>query len=373
MAFVTRSVAVLAIASTAFAQTFSACNPLTETACPPAPALGQSEFVDFTQGSSYSFTAVGQPTYDGNGVSLTVAGQGDAPTLTSSWYIMFGRVDVAVKAAPGAGIVSSVVLQSDVLDEIDWEWLGAAPDEVQTNYFGKGQTTTWTRGAFHSDPGSQSQFKTYTIDWTPEQIVWQIDGVTVRVLSFEDAEGQFPQTPMQLKLGSWAGGDPSNAPGTIAWSRGPTDYSQGPFSMQVRSISVTDYSTGTQYVYGDKTGSWQSIVAVGGAVNSRSGGSIDMSGSATPSITQSASGAPLPFGSTSASGNGGSSTVSGSRPIPTTYPGLPSGWTVNSDGRVVPPSSASSSTRRTPFTIPLFFCLMATWPMSKATLTLIHL
>lgn len=52
---------------------------------------------------------------------------------------MFGRVDIQLKAAPGAGIVSSFVLQSDTLDEIDWEWLGADPDEVQSNYFGKGK------------------------------------------------------------------------------------------------------------------------------------------------------------------------------------------------------------------------------------------
>jgi beta-glucanase (GH16 family) len=55
--------------------------------------------------------------------------------LTSKWYIMFGKVEISVKAAPGAGIVSSFVLQSDTLDEIDWEWLGADPDEVQSNYF----------------------------------------------------------------------------------------------------------------------------------------------------------------------------------------------------------------------------------------------
>ncbi len=43
-----------------------------------------------------------------------------------------------MKAAPGAGIVSSVVLESDDLDEIDWEWVGATAGEAQSNYFGKG-------------------------------------------------------------------------------------------------------------------------------------------------------------------------------------------------------------------------------------------
>ena len=74
------------------------------------------------------------------GVSFTITKSGDAPQLTSKWYIMFGKVEVVLKAAPGAGIVSSFVMQSDDLDEIDWEWLGSDPDEVQSNFFGKGQT-----------------------------------------------------------------------------------------------------------------------------------------------------------------------------------------------------------------------------------------
>jgi beta-glucanase (GH16 family) len=161
------------------------------------------------------FTATGEPVYDQNGASLTVVKQGDAPTLTSKFYIMFGKLDVTVKAAPGAGIVSSVVLQSDALDEIDWEWLGANPGEVQTNYFRKGQSAGYNRGAWHPNPNNQGSFKTYTIDWTADQILWQIDGATVRALQPQQAVGQYPQTPMVVKVGAWSGGDPSNEQGTI--------------------------------------------------------------------------------------------------------------------------------------------------------------
>jgi hypothetical protein len=62
---------------------------------------------------------------------------------------MFGKVEAVVKAAPGAGIVSSVVLQSDDRDEIDWEWVGSDSEQVQTNYFGKGITGSYNRGAFN--------------------------------------------------------------------------------------------------------------------------------------------------------------------------------------------------------------------------------
>jgi beta-glucanase (GH16 family) len=250
---------------------------------------------------------------------------------------MFGRVEVVMRAAPGAGIVSSFVLQSDDLDEIDWEWLGADPDEVQTNYFGKGQTGSYNRGAFHANPGSQAGFHTYTIDWTADQIVWQIDGKTVRALQASSAEAnQYPQTPMQVKVGAWSGGDSANSPGTIQWARGPTDYSKGPFSMYVKSLSVTDYSTGSQYKYTTTGGRWQDIQAVGGSVNpsGRGASTID---STAPAITSKASGQPIPFVGTTLYATG---TASQYTVTYTNYPGLPSGWTVTTNGKVVPPSSA---------------------------------
>jgi len=264
---------------------------------------------------------------------------------------MFGRVDVVLKAAPGKGIVSSFVMQSDDLDEIDWEWLGADPTKAQSNYFGKGQTTTYNRGAFHSVPNSQTQSTTYTIIWTSEQIVWQIGGVTVRVLKPKDTNNQYPQTPMQIKIGAWSGGDSSNAPGTIQWAGGPTDYSAGPYSMQVKSIAVSDYSTGTQYRYSDTSGNWQSITAVGGSVNPGSGSNVD---AAAPAITSSSNGQPIPFAGANKDTTSfikpsvypwvpEATTLATATARYSNYPGLPSGWIVSDSGKVLPPSSAPVS------------------------------
>lgn len=189
---------------------------LTFPACPPDPAFGRSETFDFTQGPFKDFKAVGKVEYGSDGAAFTVAEQGNAPLLQSNWYIMFGRVEMVVKAAPGVGIVSSAVLQSDDLDEIDWEWLGANNNQVQTNYFGKGNTQSFSRGAFHDDFNNHDEFKTYTIEWTHKQIAWQIDGKTVRAITPDSAEeNQYPQSPMMVRVGIWAGGDPNNAEGTI--------------------------------------------------------------------------------------------------------------------------------------------------------------
>ncbi|ORY11836.1 concanavalin A-like lectin/glucanase domain-containing protein [Clohesyomyces aquaticus] len=345
--------AVAALASAAFlitpslAQTYTTCNPTLRSDCPPDSALGRTVNIDFTSASD-SFTPQGNPTYDSNGVSFTISKSGDSPQLTSKWYIMFGKVEVVLKAAPGKGIVSSFVLISDDLDEIDWEWLGADGAQVQTNYFGKGQTTTYNRGAFHPNAGNQAGFHKYTIEWTSSQVVWQIDGVTVRTLQPANAQGQYPQTPMMIKLGAWSGGDSANAPGTIQWAQGPTDYSKAPFSMQVKSLMVADYSSGTQYVYGDQSGTWQSIKSVGGKIGS--GGSPVQS--VSPSITSSG---PLPFSPKETSTYvkpsvypwvpEASTLATATATTYATYPGLPSGWTVSSSGKVVPPSAAPSTSQ----------------------------
>ncbi|KAK1063738.1 transglycosylase [Friedmanniomyces endolithicus] len=354
------TISSLLFAQPSLQQTYTACNPTVQAGCPADPALGTSINADFTKGASNQFTASGNPTYNSNGAAFTVAQHGDAPTLTSKWYIMFGKVEITMKTAPGTGVVSSAILQSDDLDEIDWEWLGGAGDQVQSNYFGKGQTTTYDRAAIHAVTNTQGQWHTYTIDWTETQIVWQIDGSTVRVLSASSANGQFPQTPCQFKIGSWAGGDPSNPPGTISWAGGDTNYAAGPFTMYVQSLAVTDYSTGTKYTYGDQSGTWNTIESTGGTVNGNAGSSH--TDTSAPAITSTSSGNVEPFSGTHAdcttcttpgAGSWTFSTMTTAAVTNTNYPGLPSGWTVSGSGKLTsqPASSASS-----PAVSPAGFC-----------------
>jgi beta-glucanase (GH16 family) len=73
-------------------------------------------------------------------------------------YLFFGKVTAVVEAAAGAGIVSAFILQSDDLDEVDWEWLGGDTAHVQSNYFSKGDTTTFDRGAVHNVDNPQTKF-----------------------------------------------------------------------------------------------------------------------------------------------------------------------------------------------------------------------
>lgn len=264
---------------------------------------------------------------------------------------MFGKVEITMKAAPGAGIVSTLVLQSDDLDEIDMEWLGADDSEVQTNYFGKGEVTTYNRGAFNPAPNNQGEFVTYTVEWTSTQITWSVGSNVVRVLTPATADpNQYPQTPMQIKFGAWSGGDPSNPPGTISWARGPTNYADGPFTMIVQSLAVTDYSTGTSYKYGNESGDWQSIIATGGEVNGNLGSDVSTSTVAAPAVTSLSPSIPQGFGPPSHSNThtgwpwvASSTTMSTATAAQTSYVGVPSGWTISSNGKIIPVDSAASS------------------------------
>ncbi|KAG9784821.1 concanavalin A-like lectin/glucanase, partial [Aureobasidium melanogenum] len=288
------ALAGLAVIPFAFAQTYTTCNPMDKT-CPNDTGLDSASFAcDFTKGksalASWSAATGTALTYDGTkGAQFVISGKNQAPTISSDFYIFFGRVDVTMQAAPGVGIVSSMVLESDDLDEIDWEWLGGDGTQAQTNYFGKGNTTSYDRGTYQSVSSPQTIMHTYSFDWTEEKIDWLIDGVIVRTLMYADAVGgkNFPQTPMRLKLGNWVAGDPAtNAPGTIEWAGGDTDFSQAPFTMYVKTVSITNYNPAKEYEYTDKTGSYESIKLVDGSSGSSSSSASGSSSSSSKTATQ---------------------------------------------------------------------------------------
>ncbi|CAK1354402.1 unnamed protein product [Cercospora beticola] len=284
--------AAASLAAIATAQTFTDCNPLEKT-CPSEPGLPSASYsADFTQGegaaASWTSATGTNLQYGADGAIFTIAGQGQAPTIASDFNIFFGRFEVTMKAASGTGIVSSIVMESADLDEIDWEFVGGRSGEVQSNFYGKGDTTTYDRAVYHPVADAQNIWHTYGIDWTSERIEFSIDGTVIRTVPYSSAQtvnGQnYPQTPMQLKLGSWAGGA-SPDEGTVEWAGGKTDFAQGPFTMLVKSVNVMNYNPACQYTYSDNTGSWQSIDVI------KSGDSCNAEGAASSApATQSAVG-----------------------------------------------------------------------------------
>jgi len=251
------------------AQTFTDCNPMNVT-CKPDTALGSSASFDMTQDADpkvWNMTA-GPMTYGSSGAEFTVAESGQSPTIQSEFYIMFGTVSVMMQAAKGQGIISSIVLESDDLDEVDWEFMGGNTTHVETNFFGKGNTTSYDRAIYYPVSNPQTSFHNYTVHWTSDKLEWWIDGAKVRTLNYDDKGTlggyNYPQTPMNVRLGIWAGGDPTEPKGVQEWAGGITDYSKAPFTMFVQSVNVTDHGSGKAYTWSDKSGSWQSIKATAG-------------------------------------------------------------------------------------------------------------
>ena len=264
MSFLLSLALFVATITSVVAQTFTDCQPLNKT-CPPNPALGTSHGWHFNQTLDEKIwnTTNGEIDFTDNGAELTISKKLESPTLQSNFYIFFGIVEAHVKMSPGRGIISSVVLQSDDLDEIDWEWAGYNTSSVQTNYYGKG-VTDYKNGGEHYVPNADSEFHNYTTHWTQEKLEWWIDGELVRTLPYDEAEGgkRYPQTPSNVRIGIWPAGDSSNAKGTIDWAGGVVDYDAGPYTMVIEKVHVHDFHTGKEYKYTDQSGSFESIKVV---------------------------------------------------------------------------------------------------------------
>ncbi|KAF9890891.1 hypothetical protein FE257_005467 [Aspergillus nanangensis] len=286
------AVATLSVAAQCTAQTYTNCNPTKKT-CNPDPGLRDYTFsTDFTSGQSafdhWNITA-GSVESTELGAAFTINKQGDAPTIQSKFYIFFGYVEFKLRASNGTGIISTAVLQSDDLDEIDWEQISTFPNSIQTNYFGKGNSTTYDRAQTTSVTTPEDTFHTYAVHWTSDKLEWLLDGSVVRTLNYADAVGgsNYPQTPMYLKIGIWAGGDPTNEKGTIQWAGGKTDYSVAPFKMWLQEVKVVNYNPADQYKYGDLTGDWGSIKAENTTGSSSSSSSTTTTTSSSSSKTRS--------------------------------------------------------------------------------------
>ncbi|KAL6870471.1 concanavalin A-like lectin/glucanase [Trichoderma novae-zelandiae] len=280
------------------------CDPLKKDArCPPDPAFATETSFDFTNASwdddqFKSFWAADSSTSqdkrqlalnntDGKGAAFTIWQDGQAPTLTSTKYLLFGKVSVQVQAAKGPGLITAIVLKSDSGDEIDWELLGAYENQAQTNYFYDGQPLFNTyNSTHHLDASSFAQPHQYAIEWTPSNLTFSIDDVVRKTWHAGDSAdsadssipaSKWPQTPMQVKLGIWSVSNASD-PGTVSWAGGLPDWTgraadKDPYAAYFHSLRLEDYAGGCNetepdvggidYLYDDRTTGWGAIDLLG--------------------------------------------------------------------------------------------------------------
>ncbi|KZP16624.1 glycoside hydrolase family 16 protein [Athelia psychrophila] len=177
------------------------------------------------------------------GVNNKVA---DGATVNSTFTFLYGKVTYEVSSPLVAGAVTAVILIADQGDEMDVELLGGDRHHWQTNMFAPNpadKQPLW--GAFSSvedvpRDGSVSDFHSYAIDWSPDRIIWSVDGESVRTLvraeSRKNGELHYPSHPVRLSMGIW---DASTPVGTAAWSKGPINWNTAPDQMAAVVKSVT--------------------------------------------------------------------------------------------------------------------------------------
>lgn len=188
--------------------------------------------------------------YNSTGATFQISHRFENPQMVSLGYIYHGTVEADILAAAGTGIILSFYLQSDDKDEIDIaEIFGNNHLLFQTNYFSKGDLSTYGKGIYVSIPSSPLyNYHRYGVRWTPDEIEWTVDGATVRHVKRVSGEG-FPESPMRVRFSMWVGGDLANEPGTVTWAGGITDWADSPFLMYIRNVTIENSGGGQDYTY----------------------------------------------------------------------------------------------------------------------------
>ncbi|KAK2733392.1 hypothetical protein FQN57_002132 [Myotisia sp. PD_48] len=196
----------------------------------------------------YDWVSSGEAVTSGGKLLLTMAPDTVGTLMGHNHYMWYGKTSARLKTSRGAGVVTAFILMSDVKDEIDYEFVGADLDTVQTNYYFQG-ITDYTKGVNLTAPGNPNTFDTYhtyEIDWKPDVTTWSIDGKVLRTLkrdsTFNKTSNQYhyPQSPSRVQLSLWPAGLPTNGKGTVDWAGGLVDWNHQDVKTHGYYYSIVD-------------------------------------------------------------------------------------------------------------------------------------
>jgi hypothetical protein len=153
--------------------------------------------------------------------------------IYSTNVVHFGRWETRMKAAATPGTVSSFFVyypNSSASStgtpypwrEIDIEVLGKSGFGFQSNLITGTAANQTTSEAYHTLAFDlSSSYHTYTLDWTPDSVVWRIDGTTVRkTTSSSQQVVDLRDSSDTYRMNLWASNSPSWA-GTLDTSKLP--------------------------------------------------------------------------------------------------------------------------------------------------------
>lgn len=170
--------------------------------------------------------------------------------LYSKETFTYGRFEARMKMAYAPGCISSMFLyynQSDVAgsslwNEIDIEVIGKDSLKFQSNII-TGNRENKKTSEKHHQPGTalNTDYHTFVIEWTPEHVIWQVDGVELR--RTEATESGTDQVTalikdQSLRFNVWASSSTS-------WV-GKMTHLHIPIAQYIDYITVYDYNTETK-------------------------------------------------------------------------------------------------------------------------------
>ncbi|KAI9202133.1 concanavalin A-like lectin/glucanase domain-containing protein [Polychytrium aggregatum] len=163
---------------------------------------------------------------------------GASSRLSTTRYMLYGKVSARIKAPPQSGFVTSFITMSDIGDEIDWE-LVQQTSQTNVFYHQAQNQPPWNlpalspENAMHYSSWSVPSFgdwHIYTIEWKHNEINWYVDQVLYKTFTKSGDGMQSPQvssglipfwypvTPSQIQFALWDAGD---NPGTAGWAGAP--------------------------------------------------------------------------------------------------------------------------------------------------------
>ncbi len=194
------------------------------------------------------------PTPPSNEQGQEVGNDSNQPPVTYIYYgaelysketFKYGRFEAKMKMAYAPGCISSMFLYYNdsyqgggkVWNEIDIEVIGKNPNGFQSNIitgWAEGQITT---EKFLNLPSSvDSEYHVYAIDWTPDYVLWTVDGVEVRKTETSNDPKKQVEALVEeqsLRFNLWASK-------SVAWV-GQLDQKNIPIAQYIDYVKVYDY------------------------------------------------------------------------------------------------------------------------------------
>ncbi|KAJ2907874.1 putative glycosidase CRH2, partial [Coemansia aciculifera] len=213
-------------------------------------------------------------------------GAGFGATVIGTRAIQYGTVTAVMRSGcTSGGVVSSFIIRNNnVGDEIDFEFVGADKSTVQSNYYWHEQLDYTKMVKSPALPDTTLNFNTYQIQWTPDQIVWVVNGNAFRTVKRSDTWDasvnafKYPDSEAYISFGIWDGG--SGAQGTSEWAGGAIQWNNQPFVAAVKSVTIDCYYNGNETTY---------VPPGGNGGNGGSSSSSTITSSSLPSSTPSGS------------------------------------------------------------------------------------